>query len=184
MNEPDNKTQISQTELMKRIRQSFAALEAAIQQFNSDEPSPTRSSDWAIKDHLTHVAIWEEATAELLQGLPWRKQFTVMGIEDAFAREWSEIDKINELILHSYGRFSAAEAKRLFYNAHHRLLQALEPLSDEDLQQHYTVHSPDSKQIGRQEPIWQIIIWTTCDHFDEHAGFIRNLTLPVESFDN
>jgi hypothetical protein len=170
----------SKVEILARIQESFATLDAVVAQCNEGELNQAAHSAWTIKDHLTHLALWQQATAELLQS---RNRFSLMGVEDIFAHDWSEIDKVNELIHRSYSHLSAAEAKELIYGAHQRLLEAMDSWSDEDLQCLYVVYRSDGDQKAREIPIWKIIVWTTYGHYQEHISLVANLIPPVYTYD-
>lgn len=170
----------SKAEILAHIQESFAALDAVVAQCRQGELSQAARPLWTIKDHLTHLALWTQATAELLES---RTRFSLMGVEDAFAHNGSEIDKVNELMHRSYSYLSAAEAEELFYGAHQRLLEAMESLSDEDLQYRYVVYRSAVAQKAREIPMWKIIVWTTYGHYQEHISLIANPASTVDTFD-
>lgn len=165
----DKEVPFSKAELMKRIHQSFAELEDTIRSLDEAQLSRPGPSGWAIKDHLTHLATWELGIAELLQR---RSRFAAMQVQDAFDQGKSE-DEINDLIFRRHAGKPAAEAKQMFHDAHTSLLQAIEPLSDEDLTQPYASYLPEGNQ-GPQKPVWYWIVGNTNGHFDEHRAYIHN----------
>jgi hypothetical protein len=158
----------NKNELLRRIQVSFAALEKTIQSLDPDELSQPGPSGWAVKDHLAHLAAWELGIAELLQR---RDRFSAMGISEAVELGLSE-DEINKRLFQQHAGLTPEEARELLYDAHNRLLQALEPLSDEDLRLPYAAYLPESAPGGPQEPVWGWIVGNTYDHFDEHRATI------------
>ena len=54
------------------------------------------------------------------------------------------------------------------------MLDALAPLSDEDLQRPYSDFDPAATQ-GADRPIIGWIVGDTYDHYDEHRGWIEEL---------
>jgi hypothetical protein len=163
---------VSKAELLERINRSFAALKEAIQPRINQDQQPLGSSAWSIKDHYIHLAAWTQALVEMLTG---ENGFRLMGIQNAFALEWSEIDKINDQIHHSYSRLSITGAKQFFYDTHCKMVEALEFMPEEELSRLYHVCLPGSDQVKREIPFWQIVLWITCEHYEEHTLFIQSV---------
>ena len=161
---------MSKDELLERIQGSYAALEETLRLLSEDQLDRPGPSGWAVKDHLAHLAVWEVGIAELLQRRP---RFVAMQVEEAMSQGQSQ-DEINDLIFQRNVSLSLAQARRFLQSAHQQMLQALEPLSDDDLYKPYAAYVPEGDQV-RQDPVMGWIIGNTFAHFDEHNGYIGEL---------
>ncbi len=161
---------MSKGELLERIQQSYAALEETLRPLSEDQLDRPGTSGWAVKDHLAHLAVWELGISELLQRRP---RFAAMQVEGAVSQGRSQ-DEMNDLIYQRNASLSPAQAMEFFQSAHWQLLQALEPLSDDDLYKPYAAYVPEGDQ-ERQDPVMGWIIGNTFAHFDEHKGYICEL---------
>jgi hypothetical protein len=70
---------------------------------------------------------------------------------------------------------SPAEAKQMLSDAHERLLKALGPLSEEELQQPYAAFLPESSGPGPENPIRHYIVGNTFGPLEEHMAYIKTL---------
>jgi hypothetical protein len=161
---------MSKRELLERIQQSYAALEVTLHPLSEDQLLRPGPSGWAVKDHLAHLAVWELGVAELLKRRP---RFAAMQVVEAVSQGRSE-DEINDLIYRRNAGLSPAQASEFFQSSHQQMLQALEPLSDDDLYKPYAAYVPEGDQ-ARQDPVMNWIIGNTFAHFDDHNRWIRDL---------
>jgi hypothetical protein len=157
-------------ELLRRIRAGYSAIEETLSPLSDDQLARPGPEGWAIKDHLAHLAIWEQGISALLQRRP---RFTAMGVQEAHDQGKSNED-YNELIYHRYAALSPAEAFDLFRSSHRELVQLIESLSEEELFKPYAAYLPEGSQ-GPQEPVFWWIVGNTFGHFEEHEGYIREL---------
>ncbi len=161
---------ISKAELLGRIRASRSALETAILSMNEEQLTRPGPSGWAVKDHLAHLAAWEQGVADLLRGRP---RITGMGLTDEQVRGKSE-DEINALIYQAHAGMSLSQVMGEFRDAHRSMLQALDTLRDADLYKPYASFVRDGSS-DRQDPVLIWITGNTCDHFDQHLGWIKEM---------
>ncbi|OGR25581.1 MAG: hypothetical protein A2139_14380 [Desulfobacca sp. RBG_16_60_12] len=128
---------------------------------------------WAVKDHLTHVAAWEESVVAFLQGKP---RYQALGVDQALF-EGGSFDEMNEVIQRLRQHLSLPEAMAQLESTHTRLISLLEPLSDADLNQpvrHFLSSSPDTDQRRAMDLIYD----NTADHYSEHLAWIEALVAP------
>ena len=163
----------NKAELMKRIERSRLTLEKTVGSLTEEQLWERGKGDWAIKDHLAHLAAWEMGIAELLRR---RSRFAGMGVTGEAYREKS-MDEVNDLIYRQHADLSALEALRKFHEAHKEMLAALEALSYEDLLKPYADYmSPnDPPSSAPQDPVAYWIVGNTYGHFDEHNEYIREI---------
>ncbi len=71
----------SRVELLQNIDAGWNRFYGYLKTLSDEQLStPTDASGWTVKDHLTHLAIWEDGIYGLLMGHSRREQ---MGIDEA-----------------------------------------------------------------------------------------------------
>lgn len=96
-----------------------------------------------------------------------------MGLEPEEAKGL-DFDQINDLVKRRHAHLSLQEALAFFQEAHRRMIETLNEMSDEDLYRPYQEFVPAGSG-SRQDPVIGWIIGNTYEHFDEHLGYIRVL---------
>ena len=158
-------------ELMERIQLARGRLLETIDQLSDEQLiAPGPPDGWSVKDHLSHVAIWERSLEALLQGRP---RYAAMNVdEQTYLR--SE-DALNALIFqHNKGR-SLAEALAGFEQAHNDLLGVLAGLTDADLLKTYSHYQPDEPGRDSGAPIVGWIAGNSYEHYAEHQAWVEAL---------
>lgn len=166
----------SKAELVERIQQSYTALEELLGTLTEAQCTQPGPEGWAVKDHLTHITAWERGMAALLSRKP---RFEAMGLSDDEVRSLSE-DEMNGLIMQRNAHLSAGQALETFRSAHRQFLSVLETLSDADLYRPYDAYLPSAPPVDETDPSSPVINWifgNTYQHFDEHAGWIKEIVL-------
>src|ERR1700730_9693834 len=65
--------------LLDRIRRSWDTLQSAVDSLDERRISAPGPEGWSIKDHLAHIAHWEQATLDTIEG---RDQRAALGIAE------------------------------------------------------------------------------------------------------
>jgi len=158
---------ITMPELLRRMTEGSQKFEALIDSL-TDEQLTRRGPDggWSAKDHVAHLAMWENGVAALLRREP---RWEAMGVS-AEAAANSDEDELNAIIHSQHQHLSVDEARDLFQRSHRALLSALEPLRDEDLVLPYSDFQPDSPS---KTPIMALIAGNTWEHYAEHTPWIQ-----------
>lgn len=158
---------ISKDELLKDIQYGWRELQAFMAGLSdADWTANTDPAGWTVKDHLIHLAVWEDGMAELLQGRPrWER----MGLppESASSRDF---DVMNAVIQQANKDKSSAEVKQALNDAHANMLRALQPMSDEDLYRNYNHYLTDPT---RDAPVINWVIGDTYDHYAAHIPWMQ-----------
>jgi hypothetical protein len=164
----------TKAELIERIQRSYENLEDTLRPLSDAQLSRPGPSQWAVKDHLTHLTAWELGIVELLQHRP---RFTIMQVDDAVKQGKSE-DQINDLIYQRNASLTPQQTLEQFRSAYRQLLAVLDGLDDEDLYKPYNSYLPEgirSPGSRREEPVIDWIVGNTFGHFDEHNGWIQEI---------
>lgn len=169
----ESSTRVTQKQhLLERIEESWGNLQAAIDGFTPEQLNGSRDDGgWAAKDHLAHLAAWENSMVFLLQGHPRHQGLGVSEstylagdedeIKDEIFRKTRDLDLSGTLALHSM--------------IHKEMLALLANLSDGDLQRTYSHFLPDEPGADDGSPIIDRIDANTAHHFDMHRAYIERL---------
>ena len=121
---------------------------------------------WTVKDHVAHVAAWENSLLALLEG---HDRSSAMGVSETV----EGIDNVNEAVRKLHESDTAEEAFAYFRDSHAQLVAALEKLSDADLQKPYSHYQPGD--AGQERPVVDWVGGNTYEHYAEHIGWINQL---------
>jgi uncharacterized protein (TIGR03083 family) len=152
--------------LRQQIRESRAKLEAAVAALSPTQLAAPGPDGWSPKDHLAHVAAWEESLIATLEGHDRRP---ALGLAPSVP--W-DIDAINADIFRRYQDRPPAEVLASFRETHARTLAALDRLTDADLLRPWSHYQP-SVPMPEVRPILDWIKGDTWEHYEEHATTIR-----------
>jgi hypothetical protein len=157
------------SELFLRIARGRAQLEEWIATLGQKKLSAPGKDGWAIKDHLAHLAAWEQSTAALLRG---ESRYAAMGVEMG-GLALNDFDAINQQIYARHEDETVEETLNFFHSAHVGLQDELAKMSDADLQKPYSDFAPNEKRTDSGSPILGWIIGNTYGHYEEHIQWIR-----------
>lgn len=155
---------IACVELLERIGRSWDGLRGTIGGLEDERLAAPGPDGWSIKDHLAHIAAWEEYLLAVLDGTD---PAAALGVEAA-----TDTDGANEIIRRRYAPMPAAEVRRLLGDAHARTVRRIEALGDQGLSLPYSHYQPGSTREGRDQPIAGWVLGNTGEHFDEHRSWI------------
>lgn len=158
--------QISKQELLDRIEQGWAVMQTYLDTLSEAQlTGPTDAAGWTAKDHIMHMAVWENGIYALVSKKP---RWEGMGLErDVFVS--GDYDHMNALIQQQHAAKPLDEVLAHFTEVHERLVKKLRWLSDEELQQPYRVYQPDS---DRDAPVIGWVAGNTYEHYTEHQPWI------------
>ncbi len=116
-------------QLAQNIETEWAKLEASLADLN--EQQLTQICDehgWSIKDHLAHIAQWEEVLFMM---------FLEVSYEESMRIPWGRypvFDDVNEDMRRQWADFSPNFILKRLRRVHHHLIEKLSTLSEEDMQ--------------------------------------------------
>ena len=128
---------------------------------------PTDAAGWTAKDHVIHLAVWEDSVNAIFTG---QNQMRSMGVDDPEAWEKGDWDTLNAVIYAQNKNLSLAEVRRRFRDVHERLLALVQSLTDEDLQRPYNSYLPD---LPDTYPVINPLVGNTSHHYAEHRPWIE-----------
>jgi DNA-binding transcriptional ArsR family regulator len=164
---------MSNSELAKftaSIDAAWKDLHAFLVAVTPDQAVKRDQAGWSVKDHVTHLAVWEDSVAILFRG---GRRHEALGIEEAFYAA-SSIDEINEVIRARLEGTTLQEAVRNLQGAHRQLMGHLRTLRDADLHAKAREFFPQAP--GNEDRALASLIWdNTGRHFSEHLEWMRDL---------
>lgn len=125
---------------------------------------------WSIKDHLMHLAAWEQGIVALLNK---RSRYAAMGLS---RDEWRNKngDEMNALIHERNKARSLANVRAAFHDSHQQMLEVLNRLTEEDLHKPYSHYAPEEPSDDKR-PVFAWIAGNTFGHYAEHREWIQQM---------
>lgn len=158
---------MTRDELLKNLNDGFHELMAYLDTLSeADFLTNTDAAGWTVKDHVMHLAVWEDGVWALLNGQSRHEQ---MGIEDE-AWQRGDYDEMNAIIQRQHRDKPLGDVLQALRDAHRRMVAKIESLTGDDLQRAYHHYQPGS---GRTEPVVGWIIGNTYEHYAEHRPWIE-----------
>ncbi len=154
----------TKAELLAAIERAWTDLQSVIAPLTEQELTECAPGEWAVKDHLAHIAAWEEfLLANQFQG-----RTAIQAL--AFPPEVIERNDENEMNAILWERHRARPAAAVLSagrETHAALVQALALSSERYLQTRTALIGPELQTR---------LTWTlcnTCDHYAEHRRTIQ-----------
>jgi hypothetical protein len=152
-----------------------------IDHMSDDEMTgPVDSNGWNVRDHLTHLAVWADGIAALVQR---QDRWAAMAIDMAEPGREPDYDVLNAEIVAQYRHLTPLQARTWLIDAHQAVALAMRALPDEELGWPYDrfvtpftglvtpIVTASSRDRG--EPISEYILGNTEDHYEEHTPWVR-----------
>lgn len=164
---------MSNSELAKftaSIDAAWKDLHSFLAAVTPSQASKRDQAGWSVKDHVTHLAVWEDSVVILFRG---GRRHEALGIEEPFYTA-GNVDEINEVIKVRLEGTTLQEAIRNLEGAHRQLMGHLRTLRDADLNTKAREFFPQAP--GNDERLLASLIWdNTGRHFTEHLEWMRDL---------
>ncbi len=159
-------------ELLSRVQLSWEELNTLVAGMDDASLSRPGRDEWAVKDHLVHVAAWEHSLIALLEG---RDRAAAMGLAPGTDEN---TDAINHAVWQIHREMPAQEALSYFRETHAQLRSVLAKLNTADIERPYSHYQPSEPDENR--PVIGWIEGNTYEHYSEHIGWIKELTATAE----
>jgi len=161
-----DETVMTKSGFLSALDKGWNDLRAYLETLTPDQMTlPTDAAGWTVKDHLIHLAVWEDGMYALLQGLSRREY---MGVEKA-VWDSGDFDRINAVIQQRHKDMPLDEAMRTLADVHQRFVEKIGTLAEEDFQRPYNSYQPES---SRNDPVMQPLMGNTFEHYEEHIPWM------------
>ncbi len=165
----------AKAELLREERDAAAEMEATLDRFTDEQiTNPRDQGGWSIQDHLNHLIDWETSAAMLLEHRSLDERLAALGLDKATAMKAGE-DEENAILRARWPRTTAVETRAALRTSHERLLRAIEPLSDADLQADYSNFQPEVWGGGNGKPVMSWVVGNSSGHYREHLPWITEI---------
>jgi hypothetical protein len=158
---------MNKAELLSKTQVSWDRLNAFIETLNEQQRTQlTDAAGWTVKDHLIHLAMWEDGVWALLNK---QNRAAAMGVDAATWKRW-DFDEINAVIQqqHKDESWATVEAKR--YASHKRFVEQIEATSEADLGRPVKDFQANSTS---NTPVIKVVVGDAFSHYDEHLPWIK-----------
>ncbi|MGA7912703.1 MAG: ClbS/DfsB family four-helix bundle protein [Candidatus Dormiibacterota bacterium] len=153
----------------ERVDESWTDLWELVDSMGPETLATTGPDGWAVKDHLAHVAAWEESLLAIFDG---RDRIEAMGLGDVE----QDTDAVNAAVWLLHRDRSSGDAVAYFRDSHARLMARLEGFDDAGLELPYFHYQPAAKGEENSDlPVIEWIAGNTYEHYLEHIDWIKNL---------
>ena len=158
---------MNKADLLAKTQVSWDALNTYVATLTDEQLTQlTDAAGWTVKDHLIHLAVWEDGVWALLNK---QNRAAQMGVDAETWARW-EFDEINAVIQQQHKDESWAEVEHKRQASHNRFIMQIEATSEADLQRPTKDFQANSSS---NTPIIQVIIGDAFDHYDSHLPWIK-----------
>jgi hypothetical protein len=157
-------------EILARVDLAWTALQGTLGRLTPAQLTDVRDPvGWAVKDHVMHVAAWENAFLARLAGRPAHE---ALGLDEATLA--LDEDAVNAAIFELHRTRPLAEVLDTARATHRAARARLAALGDHAIQGTVTdVLPPGAEKDGDPAAPW--IGGNTWEHYEAHHGWIRAL---------
>ncbi len=161
-------------ELLERVEKAWTTLDRTVKTLSDEQLEQSDGGTWKIKDHIAHVAAWEQRIVGVLNGRPSHE---AIGIDPSV---WNEegTDSVNEAIYQAHKDRPTAQVLEEFRTTHQSLVDTLHGLDDKALQRSYNSFGVDDLGERSNAPILREIVSDTYEHYLEHEEMIQSVVGP------
>lgn len=158
----------SKAELLEKMKQGWETFHGYVSRLTPAQiTEPKDAAGWSAKDHLMHLAVWQDGVSALLE----QKGETRWGAMGLDTETWAkDFDAMNAVIQQQHRDLSPESVLERLQSAHLRMLNLVQTLPEEVLFYPYQHYDPASDQ---EEPIIGWVVADSYEHYAEHPPWIE-----------
>jgi hypothetical protein len=161
---------MNKTEVLQRIDDGWRRLTELVEGIDPTTFVQPVQDDWSPKDHVAHVAAWEEFLLAILEK---RDRHRSMGVGDLRGKETAEI---NDAVFQARRGLAPDEVRTSLAETHRKVRAAIESLPDSDLRRPRSDFQPDSADgESGEESLVDEIEWNAWGHYEKHIEWLTAL---------
>jgi hypothetical protein len=160
-------TPTTKAELLHNLEQGWADFHAYISSLTPEQlTQPRDAAGWSVKDHLIHIALWQDGISALLE----QKGETRAAAMGLAAAEWGrDIDEVNGIMQAQSRDLPLDTVLARLRGAYERMHRVISESPEGAAFAPYNTYAPDS---DRTAPILDWIIGDSYEHYAEHRPWI------------
>jgi hypothetical protein len=164
----DFQTPTTKAALLRDMEQGWGEFDAYISSLTPEQlTAPRDAPGWSVKDHLIHIALWQDGVSALLEQ-KGEARHEGMGID---AETWDlELDEVNAAMQHKYRDLPLDEVLTRLRAAYERMHRNITTLPEAALFLPYTHYDPSEPD---DNPIIDWIVGDSHEHYAEHRPWIE-----------
>lgn len=153
--------------MLPKIQRAWEEVEAFLAPLTDAQKTRlTDAGGWSIKDHLIHMAVWEDGIDALLSH---EARDARMGFGSDSPKPRG-LDNINDAIFQRHKTKTLQEVLDARRAIHERFVRTLAALNDGDLQRPIRDFDTES---GSNQPVEGLIVGNTSAHYRKHLGWME-----------
>jgi len=162
-------------ELVRNIESGWLRFQTYIHSLTDEQLTrPTDAAGWTAKDHIIHLAAWEDTLNALLEHTP---QWERLGI-DKTLWDTRDVDKMNAIIQKRYQNMPLEDVLLRQQQVHNWLMSKVPLLPDEELLRPVRDYQPNSDDT---RPILRNLVTDTYEAYEEHTPWIAAIVAKLNS---
>jgi hypothetical protein len=157
---------LTKDELLARMDEGWKTFNAYLGTLTEKQLStPTDAAGWTAKDHVMHLAAWENGIVAVMEG---RNRYEGMGVDAETWARW-DVDAINDVIQKQHQHLAYTQVLKRLTDVHEQLVEKVQTASEEDLARSFRAYQPDTNYEGT---LADRILANTTPHYEEHTPWI------------
>lgn len=167
MNRPDK------PQLLKKYAEARIALRTFIDSHSEFQLTvPTDEGEWTVKDHLVHIAVWQEGITALLLG---KNRWSAMGLSADVVKS-GDYDEMNERIREKTRSLTLKQVLKRINDADTRFTAALKKTTAASLRKPYAqfarIRKPSDDEM---QPVFGWVEAESWQHIEEHLPWMHQI---------
>ncbi len=155
---------VDKQELIRSMRDAHQGMVEAMERVPDERLVEPAMGSWTGKDLLAHMAWWHDHSAGVIEALrSGRKPYDE-------GDQANTTDAINERTRRQHLDDPPQQTRRAFNESFTRLLEALEPVTDEEL------FAADRWPWLGGESLVETVLWDSSRHYDAHREHLERLS--------
>lgn len=163
----NDQAEVSVPEFLGRLDQGWADLQAFIASLTPELLThPTDAGGWTVKDHLIHLAMWEDGMNAVMAHENRRER---MGVDEA-TWEQGDFDAINAVIQRAHHADPLESVLDTLNRVNTEFRGRVAAMNTADLLAPYSDYQADSDS---SDPIVWRLVGNSFGHFEEHIPWMK-----------